>query len=103
MELNSSNTDLPFEAASILRLIRGFIGCQNSGHFDLPSPEAAGMLLWDMAADSDAAAGAQHQLARDFAALSAVLVKGQQWQSLEPAGLHHMAGFAAAPETASPV
>jgi hypothetical protein len=58
MELNSS-TDLPFEAASILRLIRGFIGCHDSGYTDLPSPEAAGMLLWDMAADPEAAAGAQ--------------------------------------------
>lgn len=58
MELNSSSSkELPFEAASILRLIRAFIGCYDSDATDLPSPEAAGMLLWDLSADAEAAAG----------------------------------------------
>lgn len=48
--------DLPFEAASVLRLIRGFLwtGAAQPGKLNA---ESAGVLLWDLSADADAAAG----------------------------------------------
>lgn len=55
--ISDSSKDLPFEPASICRLMRAFLACEKDDTNDLPSVEAAGMLLWDLSADSDAAAG----------------------------------------------
>jgi hypothetical protein len=55
--MNDSSKDLPFEPASIIRLIRGFLACDKDGSDDLPDVEAAGMLVWNLSADSGAAAG----------------------------------------------
>lgn len=55
--ISNSSKDLPFEPASMIRLVRGFLACDKDASDDLPDVEAAGMLLWDLSADSDAAAG----------------------------------------------
>lgn len=57
--ISNSSKDLPFEPASICRLVRGFLACDTDASNDLPDVEAAGMLLWDLSADSDAAPGEQ--------------------------------------------
>jgi hypothetical protein len=49
--------DLPFEAASVLRLIRGFLECSYVDQPDALNAESAGVLLWDLSADADAAPG----------------------------------------------
>jgi hypothetical protein len=49
--------DLPFEAASVLRLIRGFLECIHVDQPDALNAESAGELLWDLSADADAAPG----------------------------------------------
>lgn len=49
--------DLPFEAASVLRLIRGFLECIHVDQPDALNAESAGELLWDLSADADATPG----------------------------------------------
>lgn len=44
--------DLPFESASIIRLIRGFITYDINHDSSLPDAETAGMLLWDISAEA---------------------------------------------------
>lgn len=53
---------MPVEAASVLRLIRAFLATGSSGMgqpsaADTLSVERAGVLLWDLSADADAAPG----------------------------------------------
>lgn len=51
---------MPVEAASVLRLIRGFLASGSSsavGQLDALGVERAGVLLWDLSADADAAPG----------------------------------------------
>lgn len=45
---------MDIEEESVLGLIRGFIAAYEDPEADLPDPEAAGQLLWDLSADTTA-------------------------------------------------